>query len=389
MDFLLTTEEIILKGKNRKFFERILVENIRKKLGSDLVFIKNLGGRYWVKIASNHMEFGVKLTKIFGIKSFYPVKVFDSLEELLNNLFVSVNSAPSASASDISVDGKTFKIEVQRGDKDYPLTSIEIAKKVNEFIKNKFNLQVDFKNPELTIYIYYKDKKFFLAYERVECFGGLPVGSSGKGLVLLSAGFDSPVASFLAMKRGLKVYFLHFHSYPQTSKESLEKVKKLVAILNEYNLGSKLYLMNILELQKFYYNNIPHKFLVIFYRRSMFRLAEKLVQELNLDCLITGESLVQVASQTIENLKVISYGVNNFVFRPLLGFNKSEIIDLARKIGTHSISLLKGDDCCSLFVPKKVETRAKLKEILEIEAKFKKEIEELEEKIFSGKELLK
>lgn len=420
MDFLLTTEEIILKGKNREFFERILIENIKKKIGGNLVFIKNLGGRYWIRtkktkltylvrqqaknlwnrqnfdstnpISSNNSasvsDYSTEIKKIISIKNFYPVKVFNSLEELLDNLFISNNSVSSISTSDISVGFKTFKVEAQRGDKDYFLTSADIAQKTSEFIKKKFNLQIDFKKPEVTIYIYYKNKKFFLAYEKISGFGGLPVGSSGKGLVLLSTGFDSPVASFLAMKRGLKVYFLHFHSYPQTSKESLEKAEKLVGILNEYNLGSKLYLVNILGLQKFYYNNIPHKFLVIFYRRSMFRLAEKLTRELNLDCLITGESLGQVASQTINNLKVISQGINTFIFRPLLGFNKSEIIDFAKKINTYEISLLKGDDCCSLFIPKKVETKAKLNEVLKIEEKFKKEIKELEEEVFNKKELV-
>jgi thiamine biosynthesis protein ThiI len=361
-DFLLRTDEIILKGKNRPYFERILKNNLKKKFKEDLIFIKNLGGVFWTR-AKKDLDF----KKIFGIKNFSPVKVFENLGDVLKEI------------KKLNLENfKSFKVEAKRGSKDYPLTSLEIRQKISDFIISEFNLEINNQNPEITIYLYYKNKKFFLYKEKIECFGGLPVGSSGKGLVLLSAGFDSPVASFLSMKRGLKVYFLHFHSYPQTSKESLEKVEKLVKVLNEYNFGSELYLMNILELQKFYYQNVPHKFLVIFYRRSMFRLANKLAQKLKLDTLITGESLGQVSSQTIQNIKVINYGIQTFVIRPLLGFNKLEIIELAKKIGTYEISLLKGDDCCSLFLPKNVATKADLKEILKIEEKLKEKIENLE-----------
>jgi len=370
-DFLLKTEEIILKGKNRPYFERILINNLKKKFKDDLVFIKNIGGAFWIR-ANDKLDF----KKILGVKNFSPVLVLNTFEDVLKEIEKSISEKLKASL----VSKRGFKIEVKRGSKDYPLTSLEIKQKISDFIKQKFNLEIENESTQINIYLYYQNKKFFLYEEKIECFGGLPVGSSGKGLVLLSAGFDSPVASFLSMKRGLKVYFLHFHSYPQTSKESLEKVEKLVEILKDYNLDSELYLINILELQKFYYQNVPHKFLVIFYRRSMMRLAEKLAKKLKVDCLITGESLVQVASQTIQNMKVINYGIKTFVMRPLLGFNKSEIIELAKKIGTYEISLLKGDDCCSLFIPKHPVTKANLGEILKIEEKLKNKIENLEEK---------
>jgi thiamine biosynthesis protein ThiI len=365
-EFLLKTSEIILKGRNRPFFERILIENIKKKLGDDLEFIKNLGGVFWVK-ADTDFE---KLKQIFGINDILKGEIFENLEEIL---------------AKEKFTEKDFNLIVKRGDKSYPLTSIKIAEIFKKNLKEKFNLEFNPKSKNV-FYLEYRDKKFFFSKEKMKAFGGLPIGSSGKGLVLLSAGFDSPVASFLAMKRGLKLSFLHFHSYPQTSKDSIEKVRKLVEKLNDYNLGSNFYLMNILELQKFYYQNIPHKFLVIFYRRSMFRLAKKLAQELKINCLITGESLGQVASQTIQNMEVISDGINIFIFRPLLGFDKSEIIDLAKKIGTYEISVLKGDDCCSLFVPAKVETKAKLNEVLEIEVKLKEKISKLEEKVYKEKE---
>jgi len=373
MLYLLRTSEIILKGKNRKKFERILISNLRKKIGGDLLELKNYGGVFLLE-TKNEVE--NKIQKILGIENFSPVQVFNSLEEVKNYL------------SQLGFKNN-FNVYVQRGDKDYPLTSPKIANELKKFIQEKFNLKIEEKNPETKIFLYYKDKKFFLYFEKIKCFGGLPVGSSGKGVVLLSAGFDSPVASFLSMKRGLKVYFLHFHSYPQTKKESIEKVKKIVEILNEYNLGSELYLMNILEIQKFYFLNVTKEDLVIFYRRTMFRLAEKLKNELGLDVLITGENLGQVASQTVSNLKVIENSIKSLVLRPLLCFNKQEIIDLAKIIGTEKVSKEPYDDCCSLFLPKKVETKAKLEKILEIESKFDKEIKELEEKIYEQRECIK
>jgi thiamine biosynthesis protein ThiI len=370
MFYLLRTPEIILKGKNRINFEKVFINNIKNKFDENCLTIKNYGGIFLLETKEDVSE---QVKKIFGIESFSPVKIFYSLDEIKNFLLQEKLK-------------NNLNIYVQRGDKDYPLNSLQIANDIKKFIKEKLNLKIEEKNPEIKIFIYYKDKKFFLYFEKIKCFGGLPVDSNGKGLVLLSAGFDSPVASFLIMKRGIKVYFLHFHSYPQTKRESIEKVKKIVEILNEYNLGSELYLMNILKIQKFYFFNIPKEYLVIFYRRTMFRLAEKLKNELGLNALITGENLSQVASQTIYNMEVIEKAINSLVLRPLLGFNKQEIIELAKKIGTEQISKESYDDCCSLFLPKKVKTKAKLEKILEIEKKFQKEISEIEEQIYQEKE---
>jgi thiamine biosynthesis protein ThiI len=367
--YSINTSAIILKGKNRSFFERIFINNIRFALKKEIKKLENWGGSFYLETEN---DIDNKLSKIIGIKNFKKIMELNTLDEVEEFIKKEID--------------KNLKInlEVKRGDKNYPLNSLEIKQELIKNLKNYFNF--DFKNPNIIIHILFKKNKFYLSTSKKEGIEGLPVGSSGRGLVLLSGGIDSPVASFLAMKRGLKLAFLHFHSYPQTSKDSIEKVKKLIEKLNDYNFGSSLYLMNILELQKFYYQNIPHKFLVIFYRRSMLRLAEKLAQELKINCLITGENLGQVASQTIQNMEVISNGINIFIFRPLLGFNKSEIIDLAKKIGTYEISVLKGDDCCSLFVPHKVETKAKLNEVLKIEEKLKDKIIELEEKIHKEKE---
>ncbi len=370
MDYLLKTPGVILKGKNRWRFEKILKENIKKKIGPNLEFIKNLGGVFWL---STKKEAQSDLEKIFGIAVILKVKIFSTLEEVWQNFPQQI---------------KDFNLIVKRGDKNYPFNSQEIFRKTVTYLKENYKLEFNKKSLH-NFYLEYRQGKFFLADKKIVGLGGLPVSSSGSGIALLSAGFDSPVASFLAMKRGLKIHFIHFHSYPQTSKDSLEKVEKLVKILNEYNLGSQLYLLNILKIQKFYYQNIPKEFLVIFYRRTMLRLAEKLKSELKADCLVTGESLGQVASQTIQNLKVISQAINSFILRPLIGFDKQEIINLAQKIGTEKISRFKGDDCCSLFVPKKVKTKTKIEEVLKIENKWQKEIANLEKEIYEERSFLK
>lgn len=370
MEFLLRVSEIVLKRKKRRYFENIFEKNIKKKLKEEILELKNWGGVYFLKTKNDVSQ---QLKEIFGLHNFSPVFQVKDLAEVLE--FLKKRELKNF-----------FNLEVIRGDKDFPLNSIQIKEKIKKFLEEEKGIRYSPKNYETKIFIYYKNKNFFIFFEKEKGLGGLPVGSSGKGIALLSTGFDSPVASFLAMKRGLKVYFLHFHSYPQTSFESLEKVKKLVNILNRFNLGSELYLINILEIQKFYYLNIPHEYLVIFYRRTMMRLAERLKNELRADVLITGESLGQVASQTIKNLETISQAVSSLILRPLISYDKEEIINLAKKIGTEEISRLPGEDCCSLFIPQRVKTKSSLMEVLKIEEGIKEKIKELEEMAFKNKE---
>lgn len=370
--YLLKTSEIVIKGKNRKFFEKILINNLKEKLKDQKFEIENLGGEFLVKLEENVEE---ELSKIFGISKILEIKTFDDLEKIKDYL-----------KKEIVEKGINIALKVKRKDKSYKLNSKEIFDYLMGELKYFTN-----QNFEKTkkYYLIYFQNKFLLGEEKAKGYGGLPVGSSGKGLVLLSTGFDSPVASFLMMKRGLKLEFLHFHSYPQTSIQDIEKIKDIVKVLNEYNLGSNLYLMNLLKIQKFYFQKIPQKYLVIFYRRTMFRLATQLAKEKGIKVLITGENLGQVASQTIENLKVIENTTDLLVLRPLIGFNKQEIINFSQKIGTYEISKLPGEDCCSLFVPKHPVTKANLEEILEIENSLKKDIEELEKEIYESREVLK
>jgi tRNA uracil 4-sulfurtransferase len=373
MEYLVKLGEIILKGKNRYLFEKRLKTNIKLKLGEKLKKLTNFGGVYSLEAKEDVLE---DLKNVFGIKKIAPVQIFQNLEDLISELK--------------SYKPQKFYLDVKRGTKDYPLNSLEIKNKIVYELERLGFLKTDNKK-EATYFwkVEYRNKKFYLVKEEYDGLGGLPVGSSGKGLALISCGFDSPVASFLLMKRGLKIYFLHFHSYPQTTKEALEAVEKLVKILNQYNLQSFLFLINILDLQKFYFQNMPKEHLVIFYRRSMIRIAERLAKSLNIKALITGDNLGQVASQTLENLNVISEATNLLVLRPLLGFDKDEIIELSQKIGTYEISSKGFEDCCSLFLPKKVKTKAHLEEVKKWEKKFEKEIEELEEKAIENKELRK
>ncbi len=369
-DYLLKSGELILKGKNRSFFEKILLSNLFYKLKKDNIdFIKNLGGVFWLRAKKDISNL---LKDIIGINYFMPVLIFDNLSDLIAGL------------EKMLANYVDFYLEVKRGNKQYRLNSIEIKNEIIGNLKKTRNIVFN-KASSNVFFIEYRSNKFFLGFQKYKCFGGLPVGSSGKGLALLSAGFDSPVASFLMMKRGLRLNFIHFHSYPQTSKDSLEKVEQLVTVLNQYNLRSSLFLMNILEIQKFYYQNIPLEFLIIFYRRTMMRLALRLMHDLKMNVLITGESLGQVASQTIDNLSVISQASSALVLRPLIGYNKQEIIDLAFKIGTGQISLIKGDDCCNLFTPRKVKTKAKINEVIKLENKIFSEIQSFEDKIYSLK----
>lgn len=370
--YLLKTSEIVIKGKNRKFFERILINNLKEKLKRVKFNIKNLGGEFLVEVERNVED---QLSKIFGINAILEIKIFDDLEAVKNCL-----------ETEMAEKGIKVKLKVKRKDKNYKLNSKEIFEYLMS--KLKYFTNQSFKETKKFHLIYYQNK-FLLGEEKIKGYGGLPIGSSGKGLVLLSAGFDSPIASFLMMKRGLKLEFLHFHSYPQTPIEDIEKVKDIVKILNEYNLTSNLYLMNLLKIQKFYFQNIPAKYLVIFYRRTMFRLATQLAREKGIKTLITGENLGQVASQTIENLKVIEDATDLLVLRPLIGWNKEEIINFAKEIKTYEISKLPGEDCCSLFVPKHPVTKANLVKILEIENNFKTEVEELEREIYESREVVK
>lgn len=353
MKYLIKPKEIFLKGKNRKFFEEILIKNIKISLKEKLKFWKKISAGILIETQSSAEEI---LQKIFGIAKFWLIEELNSYEKVKEKLL-----------NEITQKGlKELSIEVKRSTKDFPKTSIEIKQDLTNFLKTQKS-DLIFKKSNVKIEIIYSNKKFYLGIKQFPGLGGLPVGSSGKGIVLLSAGFDSPVASYLANKRGLKLLFVHFHSYPQTSKQSIEKVKKILEILKIYNLGAKLFLINILNLQKYLFSSAPKKYLVILYRRAMLRIANSLADQFKVDVIITGENLGQVASQTIENINTIEAVSKKLILRPLISFDKDEIIKLAEKINTAEIAKEPYQDCCSLFIPKHPITKSSPTELEEIE----------------------
>ncbi len=372
---LIHYSEIALKGKNRIFFEEKLINNIIVSLKEKGILSKaeRLFGR--ILIHTKDIEKSLDILKnIFGVAFFAEIEVEEklvkkSIKKMLKNKKF-----------------ETFAVRAKASLSRKSLSSNQMEIKYGNFIRTKFNKKVDLTNPDLTVYIETIDNKRFALYTKKKPgLRGLPTGSSGKALVLLSGGIDSPVASYKAMSRGLSVDYIHFHSYPQTNKQSLDKVKQLATILKKYHpQPSVLYFVPILEAQKDFLNSTDNKYLVLLYRRLMLKIAQKLADRLNSQALITGDSLGQVASQTIENITVQNSAVEIPILRPLITQDKEDIIKLAKKIGTYELSIQPHQDCCSLFVPKHPTTKAKIEDIIKQEAEIdinnhiKKALEKME-----------
>lgn len=356
--------EIGLKGKNRRFFEERLIENIKRALpGSSFEFVKRISGRIIIKLTPKGIQKEMEgiLRNVFGVAYFaIAINCEQEIEAIKKKALELLEEK----------NFKTFKISTQRSKKDFPLTSQEINEKVGEYILKKLNKKVNLEKPDLTCFIEIVEKFAFLYLEKIKGLGGLPLSVSGKAVALLSGGIDSPVAAFYAMKRGVKIIFLHFHAYPYTSRASIEKAQKIVKVLNKYQYSSKLYLIPFANIQKEILLKTPTKLRVVLYRRFMFRIAQKIAEKEGAKAIITGESIGQVASQTLENIKIIEEVTHLPVLRPLIGQDKEEIIDQAKKIGTFAISILPHQDCCSRFLPKHPATKAKFKEIKEAEKKL-------------------
>lgn len=377
--------EIGLKGKNRKFFEEKLIENIKRVLRPGFFSgIQRISGRVIVKLApeganqEQEKEISQALKKVFGLAFFASAvntnQNIKSIREKALELLKDKKFTPLDRRSRHLTGFKSFKVSTQRSKKEFHLSSQQVNEKVGEhvlknssLITHHSSLRVSLKKPEVTCFIEIVEKFAFLYLEKIKGPGGLPVGASGKAVVLLSGGIDSPVAAFLTMKRGVKIIFVHFHALPYTSKASIEKVKKILKILDKYQGASKLYLVPFAKTQKEILLKTPAKLRVVLYRRFMLRIAEQLAKKEKAQVLVTGESIGQVASQTLENIKVIEEAIELPVLRPLIGQDKEEIIALAKKIGTYDISILPHGDCCSRFLPKHPETKAKISEVRKAE----------------------
>ena len=373
--------ELSLKGKNRGQFERMLRNRIHKSLnGFNHELVDDLSKLY-VIVDNNDMDEVVeKLKKIFGVVGLNPsARVNREDEEIKAKVLEFANYAYEQGA-------RTFKIGVNRSNKGFEKKSMDYARELGAhvLINSPFE-KVQMKDPDVQINVDIR-KDVYVYTERIKTYGGLPIGSTGKGLVLLSGGIDSPVASFMMAKRGMRINFVTFHSFPFTSKQALEKIKELTDILSIYTGKTRLYSMNILKIQEAINTKTKKELATILTRRAMMRLAERLSEMMNYQALITGESLGQVASQTMGGLTCTNASMERLpVFRPLIGMDKTEIIDIAKEIGTYEKSIEPFEDSCVIFAPKHPVTNPKLEDVLAEEAKIEN-YDELMEEIFEEKE---
>ncbi len=373
--------EIYLKGKNRGFFERAFEDNLRRAVQEIDCRVDKQSGRYFVRdFNENDTETLIeKLKKVFGA---HTISVALETATDMDSIF--------EAAKTLSRSVGTFKVEAHRGDKSYPLTSIEIAKELGGRLLAHYNsLKVDVYNPSFTVRVDIRENGVALVFaDFIEGAGGMPVGTAGKGLLLLSGGIDSPVAGHMLAKRGMNVDCLHFHSYPYTNIQAKEKVVELAKILAEYTCGTKLYTVSVTHIQEAIHEKCKPQLMITLLRRFMYRIAERHALRCGAQCLITGESLGQVASQTIEGITSSNSVVEKLpVLRPLIGFDKNEIIERSVKMGAYETSILPFEDCCTVFLPDYPAIRPKLDEILKEENKL--DVEGLIEEAFSTIEKIK
>lgn len=356
--------ELFLKGKNKGFFEKTLINNIKDRLKNYSCSVNKISGRYYVSGYDKADEFQIieTLSKVFGIHSISPAVMIETSEKAIEEY-----------VSNIKLETKTFRITVKRADKSFPFTSNEYSAKLGGMVlKNNPAVKVDLFNAETDINVDIRENGMtFIFFEKINCLNGMPVGTSGKGLLLLSGGIDSPVAGFTMAKRGMTLSALHFHSYPYTSEQAKQKVLDLAQILSEYTGNIKLYICKFTKIQEEIHKNCDPEYMITIMRRIMMRIAEKLCKKRNLQTIITGESLGQVASQTIESITVTNGVVKTIpVLRPLIGMDKEDITIIAKNINTFKTSILPYEDCCTVFLPEHPVIRPTLEKVLEEESKL-------------------
>jgi thiamine biosynthesis protein ThiI len=359
--------EIGLKRGNRSFFEKCLIDDIKKKIPTELFLsVSRISGRILVKLTDDAYKSKEKLKddllSVFGISSF---------------LFCTRSDQEINSISDTTINllkkerFKTFKIETKRSEKSFSINSQEVNAQVGEAVLKKIpNIKVQMDNPDMICFIEIVGKDSFISTEKYKGQGGLPAGSGGRAISLLSGGIDSPVASFLMMRKGVRLTLVHFHAYPETSKESINKVIEIARLLSRYQPKIKLYLVPFASAQReILINNLPENRMIL-YRRLMLKISSKIAQKERCFAVVTGESLGQVASQTIENIRVIEEGCEFLILRPLISEDKEDIIKKAKMIGSYDISILPHDDCCLRFIPQHPKTKADIAEIMDEERKI-------------------
>ncbi len=356
--------EIHLKGLNRPFFERLLVDRIKQALNPIRATVEREQGRVFVYgIPEENIQDSVeRLCRVFGIHS---VSIAACVEKDWN----AIKTAAIEAVEPYAAAPITFKCFARRADKRFPMTSEMLCRELgHELLEAYPNLQVDVHHPALPVTVEIRQNNAFVYTAEVLGVGGMPVGSNGKAMLLISGGIDSPVAGYMIAKRGVMLDAIHFYSYPYTSERARDKVVELAKLVARYAGRINLYLVPFTEIQMTIYDKCPSTETTVLMRRLMMKIAERVAKDTGSQALITGESIGQVASQTIESLCVTDDAVSMPVFRPLIGFDKEEIVEKAQKIGTFETSILPYEDCCTVFVPKHPVTKPKVDKLRESEA---------------------
>ncbi len=359
---IVKTHEVALKGKNRPRFMSRLAGNLRKATqgtgvqsvwqGHLLVGLTLQEESQWDCVAS-------RVKDCFGVAKFFKAyEVPASIDEVKDGLRVLLEGREFSS----------FRITSNRADKGFPIRSSEINRDLGTYVQGLTGARVDLTHPDLEIFVDVLPTGILLYFGKLSGYGGLPVGVSGEVMAMLSGGIDSPVAAWHMMKRGCRVSFAHFHSYPMVDRSSIEKAEELARRLTRHQYESKLFLVPFGDIQKRIIVSTDPAYRVILYRRLMVRITERLAQTHGGKVMVTGESCGQVSSQTLDNMAVIDQASSMLILRPLVGFNKEEIVTIARDIGTFPISILPDQDCCSLFVPRHPETHAELEKVCRLES---------------------
>ena len=355
--------EIHLKGKNKGYFEKMLKENIKRSLkGMDAVF-SAMHSRYLIEDYKDcdYDFIAEKLQKIAGVHSYSPAYVVE-------NDFEKIYQAAALLCKD---KRGTFKVETNRADKTFQPNSMQTSMLIGGRLLEEYgeNLKVDVKTPSFTVYVDIREDGKTLVYsEIVRCLSGMPVGSAGRGLLLISGGIDSPVAGYMTCKRGMRLDCLHFHSFPYTGEAAKQKVIELTQKIGEFNGGINLYVVSFTHIQEEIHKHCPEEFMITIMRRFMMRIAERISKRIGCQAIITGESLGQVASQTIESITSSNSVVTMPVLRPLIMMDKLDIIEIARKIDTYETSILPYEDCCTVFLPKFPAIKPDLAKVIKAES---------------------
>ena len=355
--------ELTTKKDNRKFFIKILRNNILDKLSDYNIAVTDDYYRMFIEVNEDDIDsITSKLKCIFGIHEIAVCYKDENVtEEEIKKVSLMVMKEE---------DFCTFKVETKRSDKSFPVKSMDMNNIIGSLILKNIECKVDVHNPEIILNIEIRREGFYIYTKGIKCLGGYPVGTLGRGLLKLSGGIDSPVAGYMTIKRGVELYYLYFESRPHTSIEARNKVRDLARKLEKYNTNGKLMVVNFTKIQETIYKNLDTTYLITIMRRMMYRIAERVAKKNKCLAIVNGESVGQVASQTLASMIAVNDVTNYPILRPLCSFDKLDIIEISKKIDTYDISILPYEDCCTVFVPRHPVINPNLKHIYSEEAKI-------------------